>query len=127
MNVRTVFLINVIVSLILGLGYFLVPDQATAPLGMTLDAGGIVVARVAGALLLGYAAVSWFVRNLSDADIRRAIVPGYVVGYLFTFLATLWGQLGGVLNSLGWINVAISLLFLLAYAYFLFMGGERTG
>lgn len=126
MQIRTVFLINVIVAGILGLGYFFVPQQTTAPLGLSLDAAGVAVARVAGAFLIGYAIISWFVRELSDADLKRAVLPGYVGGYLFTFLASLWGQLSGVLNALGWINVVISLLFLLAYAYFLFMGGARN-
>lgn len=121
MKLSTVFLLNVIVAGILGLGYFLIPQQTVAPLGLNLDAGGVAVARIAGAFLIGYALISWFVRNLSEEQDRRAIVPGYVGGYLFTLLATLWAQLSGAVNGLGWINVIISLLFLLAYAYFLFV------
>lgn len=125
MQVRTVLLINVIVAGLLGLGYFLVPEQVTAPLGLSLDAGGIAVARVAGALLLGYALVAWFVRSLSDADLKRAVLPGFLGGFVLTFLATLWAQLSGPMNTLGWINVVITLLFALAYGYLLFMGSER--
>jgi hypothetical protein len=121
MKLGTVFLINAIVALVLGLGYFFAPEQLASFQGISLNAGGVLSARGVGALLLGYALVSWFVRSLSARDAIRAIVPGFFGGYLLNLIASLWAQLSGVPNALGWSNVVVTFLFTLAYGYFLFI------
>ena len=91
---------------------------------MTLDKTGTVVAQLFGSLLIAFAVLNWFARNVTDQEARRAVGLGNLAGNAVGFVVILLGQLAGIANTLGWSNVAIYLVLTLAWAYVQF--GQRT-
>ncbi len=121
MKLSTLFTINAIVSVLFGISFVLAPEFALSFFGVSLSPAGILIARLFGTALLGFAVLTWFARNAGDSEARQAIVMGIFVSEAAAFIVALLGQLGGVLNALGWSAVAIHLLLALGYGYFQFL------
>lgn len=121
MKLSTLLTIAAAVAGIFGLAFVLVTDPLVSLYGITLDKAGTLVAQLFGASLLGFAALNWFARTVTDREAQRAIVLGNLVGDGVGFVMILLGQLAGVANALGWSSVAIYLLLTLGFAYFQFM------
>jgi hypothetical protein len=78
------------------------------------------VGQLFGAALIGFAVLTWAARNATDSDAGRAILLALCVGDAIGFVVALVGQLGGVVNTLGWSTVAIYLVLALGFGYFRF-------
>lgn len=126
MKLNVFFIINAIVALIFGLALALVPAQTLNIYGLTMDEAGLLVARLFGAALLGYAALTWLARTQEEDEARHAIVPALFVTNGIGFIIALIGQLGGLVNMVGWVNVVIYAFFTLVYMYFEFMHRPAT-
>ena len=121
MSLNVLFTLNVIVGLLFSLGFLIVPEQLISLYGATLSPAGVLVARLFGALILGFIAILWVARDSGESEARRAIVMGGFVGWGVGFIVTLVGQFSGVVNNLGWVNVILYLLFTLGFGYFQFV------
>jgi len=121
MKLSTLFTANAIVSAIFGLTFVSVPGTAMSFYGITLSPGGILIARLFGAVLLGVAVLTWSARNAGESEARKAIILSRFVCETLGFIVALLGQLAGVVNALGWSTVAIYLLFALGFGYFQFI------
>jgi hypothetical protein len=114
-----------IVEVIFGIGFVLLPVTLGSLFGMTLDPGGALMAQLFGATFIFGSIVLWLARNLTESDVAaRAIIIAVVVSNTIGFIVTLIASLSGVWNALGWLPVALYLVFGLAFAYFLFF--KRT-
>jgi hypothetical protein len=120
MKLGNLFAVNAVIAGLFGLGFVFAPGRVLAQYGLTVDAGFGLVAQLFGAALLGYAILTWLVRNAGDSDARRAIVLALFVSNAVGFVLSLMAQLKGVANQLGWSTVAIYLLLALGFAYFHF-------
>jgi hypothetical protein len=114
-------LVNTIVALIFGGAFVVAPGQTMSLYFITADAPLLLTGQLFGATLIAFAILTWLARNAGESDARRAILISLFVGDGIGFVVSLLGQLGGVLNTLGWLNVAIYLVLALGYAYFAFM------
>jgi hypothetical protein len=121
MKLSTMFIIYAVISAIFGLTFIFMPQTALALYGITLSAGGILIARLFGAALLEFALLSWLVRNAGDSEARKAIILAVFVGEVVGFIVALVGQLSGEVNALGWSTVAVYLLLALGFGYFQFI------
>ena len=117
LSLNVVFTLNTIVGLLFSLALLIIPEQFMSLYGAPISPATVYVARLFGALMLGYINILWFARNSSESEARRAIVTGSSVGWFIGFIWALQGQISGVLNNLGWINVIIYFLFTLGYGY----------
>jgi hypothetical protein len=123
MKVGYLFVIAAVVTLIFGLGFVLLPEQLLSLYGVNkLDPAPMLIARLFGAALLGYGALYWFARDAEASEARRAMLIGGFVTAAVGFVAFLLAQLGGALNGLGWVNVAIYLVLAVGFGYFLAPG-----
>jgi len=118
--------INAIVAFLFGLSFVFVAGTLLSFYGITLSPGGLVVARLFGAALLGYAVLTWFARKAEESEARRAIVLALFIGDAVGFIMALLGQLSGAVNALGWSTVAIYLLLALGFGYFQFVKPSAT-
>jgi len=110
-----------IVEVIFGIGFVLLPVALGSLFGMTLDPGGALMARLFGTAFIFGSIVLWLARNLTKSDVgARAIIIAVVVSNTIGFIVTFIASLSGVWNALGWLPVALYLVFGLAFAYFLF-------
>jgi hypothetical protein len=126
MKVSTLFIIGAIVTLVFGLGFTLIPAQVLSLYGITLDVGGLFIARYLGASFLGIAALAWLVRSSPASATRKAIVQALFVLSVVGFVVALFDVFTGVGNSLVWSTVVIYLLFALGFGYFAFVAGEQA-
>jgi len=110
-----------IVEVIFGIGFVLLPVALGSLFGMTLDPGGALMAQLFGTAFIFGSIVLWLARNLTKSDVgARAIIIAVVVSNTIGFIVTFIASLSGVWNALGWLPVALYLVFGLAFAYFLF-------
>ena len=110
-----------IVVAIFGIGFVLIPELLGSIYGMTLDAAGALMARLFGGAFILEAIVLYWARNTDRDDVAcRGIMIGVVVSNAIGFIVCLLATLAGTWNALGWLSVALYLVFGLAFAYFLF-------
>jgi hypothetical protein len=123
MKISGFLIIKAIISLVFGIGFVLIPSTVMSMYGVTLDAGGNLVGQFAGAALIGIGLICWFARQ-ADKLALRSITQSLFIGDTIGFIVALIGQLGGVMNGLGWITVAIWLFLALGLGYFRFLSSE---
>ena len=126
MKIKNLFTIAAVVQTIFGLGFLLIPETLTSFYGNTLSQGGVVFARLFGAAILALAATLWFARDSAESEARRAIVIGGFVNSLIGFLVSLFSQVAGMVNALGWSTVLIFLFFAVGFGYFLFTKPDES-
>ncbi len=119
MHLKTLLLVNTVVTAAFGLALLFAPGQVTAAYGITADTGLRYVAQLFGVCLLGFAVLTWFAKDATESEARVAILRGLFVTAGLGFFVALVAQLRGVVNALGWSTVAIFLLLALGWAYFL--------
>lgn len=77
------------------------------------------MSRFFGAALVNLGLAVYLLRDTRDIVVQRGLVLAGVVGSAAGAAVALIGQLGGVVNPLGWSTVAIYALLFLGYASFL--------
>lgn len=120
MKLKTLMTINAIVAIVFGVAFVIVPTQAYLLYDITADEQLIYMGQLFGAALIGFALLTWMARNATDSDARKAIVLALFISNGIGFVVALIGQLGNVVNTLGWSTVAIYLLLALGFGYFQF-------
>ena len=124
MKLHIVMGINAVVAAIFGVVFVLVPARVFSLYGVEPNPPLNYVGQLFGAALVSIAVLAWLTRNVTDSGSRKSIVLALFVGSAVGFVVSLLGQLGGVVNSLGWSTVAIYLILALGFAYFQF--GKST-
>lgn len=113
--------VTAILHALFGAAALLIPDTMASLLGSGLDAIGIVLARVLGATLLGFAAVLWWSRNLVAAEILKGVLIG---GFALNALSALVGVVAissGGLEPRAWFGIVIRLALAAGFGYFAFI------
>jgi len=125
-KLSTFMVINAIVAAVFGIAFVVAPGQATSLYGVAESAQLEYTAQLFGAALLAFGVLTWFARNAADSDARRAILRALFVGDGVGCVVALIGQLGGVVNAMGWSTVAIYFLLALGFGYFLYATPGRA-
>lgn len=125
MRVSMLLKFNSLCNLFFGLMLLLLPTWTMTMFGVKLDAGGVYLARMAGAAYLGYAAITWLSREIPEEQLRLVILPALLIWFGVGMLTLLYGQLAGITNFLGWFTVLLSAFFVAGYAYFLIRPAQK--
>ena len=126
MSLRNLLVVDAVIGVAFGVAFLVASGPLLSVYGITLDKAGTLVAQLFGALLIGFAVLNWFARNVTDPGARQAVVYGNLVGAGIGFVVILIGQLAGIANAVGWSSVAIYLLLTLGFAYVQFMPPRTT-
>lgn len=116
MSPRTLAPIAAAVGLVFGGLGLLAPEAMTAAFGISLDRTGTEVARLACASYLGYGALAWLARGVTDAAAWRAIAAGNAVGWgagavvVVLAIAGVFGPIAGF-DARAWLIVAMQAVF----------------
>ncbi|MFH1184429.1 MAG: hypothetical protein V1755_05235 [Chloroflexota bacterium] len=111
-----------VIVAIFGIGFVLLAPIMLTLYGMDASPGTRLMAQLFGTAFIFEGIVLWLARNVDlDDAAGRAIVTGVVVSNAIGFIVCLMASLSGVWNALGWLSVALYLVFGLAFAYFLFL------
>jgi len=121
MKLSLLMVINTVVAAIFGIGFVIAPSPVLGLYGISPDAAFRLVAQLFGAALIGFAVITWLARNATASDARKAIVLALFISDGLGFILSVIGQLQGVTNALGWLNVVIYLLLALGFGYFQFL------
>jgi hypothetical protein len=110
-----------VLSLVYGLGFVVLPEQVASLYGITTDNGGYLFVRLFGATLVAFGVLTWLARNANanTSETKGALLLSLLALNTLCFVVLLFAQIAGTVNGLGWINVAVFLLFALGFAYFL--------
>jgi hypothetical protein len=117
MKLKTLLVIYAVVSLILGLGLLLVPNMVLSSYGTAPDDIALLQTQFLGGLILSLAVMAWFARNAGPSDARNAILLAVCLSEAIGLVVALLALSSGVLPPTGWGNVAIFLVFALAFGY----------
>ena len=120
MKLSNFLVVKAVISLAFGAAFALVPAAVMSLYGVTLDLGGALMARFVGACLIGIGLICWLDRD-ADPKALQGITLALCIGDTIGFIAALLGQLSGLTNALGWVNVVIWLLLALGLGYFRFL------
>jgi hypothetical protein len=116
-KLNNLLVVAAVVAAVFGVAFVVASGPLLAIYGITLDKAGTLVAQLFGALLIGLAVLNWFARSVTDPDARQAVVLGNLTGDVVGFVVIRIGQLAGIANTLGGVNVAIYLVLGLGFAY----------
>jgi hypothetical protein len=116
---NTLFLVYLIVEAIFGLGFLFVPDLVMGPMGVTLDETSVTMSRMFGSLLISVPVLVFFARKSTSAEFRRGVVYCVIVYLFASTVVLLIAQIAGLMNSMGWGIVALHLVFLILFGYYI--------
>ncbi len=113
-------IITSIISLVFGLAFVFFPEKLFELYGDTVNEPMKYIGQLFGAAFLAIAVLTWSARNSPDNEARKAIALALFIGHGFGFVVALIGQLGNVVNALGWTTVALYFLISIGFGYFRF-------
>jgi hypothetical protein len=122
MKRKTILVINAIVLVLFGFPSLFTPEALAAGYGVTLDPVAKHNIQNLGALYLGLAVLSWMARKITDAYALRAISLAFFISYGITMIIGII-DLSALesFNAPGWLSIALYLLLLLGFGYYLFV------
>jgi len=120
MKLSSFLIIKAIVCLVFGIGFVLIPAKLMSTYGATLETAGEYMSRLFGAVFIGIAFICWLCRG-TNWNALKGITLSLLLADTIGFIVALIYQLSGFMNALGWINVALWLIFALGLGYFRFL------
>ncbi len=86
---KKLFIANAILTIPFAIGGLLAPATIFAPFGITLDAGGVLIARGYASTLMAYGILLFMSRNTSDAKALNAFLVSMTIFNLLEFTVQL--------------------------------------
>jgi hypothetical protein len=112
--------LKAILSITIGAGLIIVPSPLLSFFGVPLDASGSLAARLLGVDMMGIGLVCWVIKKSGTDEIADIILVLFIadtIGAIILIIA----QLNGIMNILGWINVATWIFLTMGLGYFRFL------
>ena len=125
MKLNTFLLVKAIICIVFGIGFAVVPTTVGSIYAITPDPDGLIMTRFFGAAFIGIGLILWFTKN-AEWNILKGITLSLCIADTIGFIVALVGQLSGNVNTLGWINVALWLVFALGLGYFYFLKPNKA-
>jgi hypothetical protein len=123
MKLRTLFILDAIVSVLLAVGFLLGPAVLLKVFGFTTGKTETLLIQVIGAALIGFGALAWFAKDFADAIAVRGTVASLLIFSAIGFVVVLLGLLSQVTRAgSAWLIALVFLLTAAGYGYFEFAG-----
>lgn len=120
MKTKTILTITAVLSLVYSLMLILMTANFLEMRGMEPSATAMVLTRLLGAHILGYAMLCWFGKDSTGAA-ARPILISLLVSFALACAVIVRAMMTLKMTSMGWSDVAITGVFALIYAYMVFM------
>lgn len=104
-----------IVCVVFGVLFVVLTQFVLDIFGMSAPASGMVMSRYFGTAFLIIGLLLWLCRNTEDEATKRAFLVSITVGDIIGLVVALLAVLGGLTNAMGWLIVALWLIFALAF------------
>ena len=123
MKLRTFFILDAIVSLLVALGFLLGPTTLLKFFGLSTGKTELMLTQLIGAALVGFGALAWFGKDAEDLPAIQGITASLLIFSAIGFVVTLLAVLAQVTRAGSfWVLVLLFLLSAGGYAYFQFAG-----
>lgn len=126
MQLKTMIVILVVLSIVYGFLFLLVPAEMMSLYGLDLHDGGQMMAHLFGSALLGLAVLNWLGRNVKQGEFRRALVASDFVFSLVGWFVIIEALIQGVGNALFWLSFSIYFFLTIGFGYFQFINTAST-
>ena len=128
MNLNNLFMVNIGVAGLFGLGFVFAPEAMLPPYGMAAEtiSASVIMSRLLGASNIGYAILFWFMMNAPASDTKIEVAKAVSLGFGVSCLVSIVVQMSGEIGPLGWSTVALYAIFSAAYGYFGFVKGNEA-
>jgi len=117
---KTLFTITMIVGLVFGLGFVIVPEMMLSTYGITDNPAANALTRNSGTALLGFAVLLWYARKSTNPEVHKTALATMFGYWLLSSITMIISQLSGVFSTAGWGTVALHLGFLIVFGIFVF-------
>ena len=118
---RNLFSVTLIVGLVFGLGFVIVPGiMLLSTYGITDNPAANAIARNGGTTLLSFVVLLWYGRKSKNPEVHKTVLTTMFAYWLLSSITMIIAQLSGVFSMLGWGGVALHLGFLIVFGIFLF-------
>ena len=126
MNLKTIFTVNYIIAFLFGAGFTFFPTLCSSLMGFNVAGDSSLIARGMGVFVIGTGVLTFFARDASKSEARRAIVLSLFTLYILLIMYKVsLNLLCGISFNLMFASIyVIHIGLLVAYGYFLF-GGPR--
>jgi len=125
MKLRNLFAINIFIAIFFGGSCTFFPNFVFSLYGLIPEEASILVTRLVGGSILGFATLMWFGIKSSSVEAKRAIALALIVQDSIGCIASLIFQLTENVNYFGWFSLALYGVLALAYAYFIFIRPDK--
>lgn len=127
MKLAALLMCKSVICLVFGAIFVLVPGLLLAIYGVkSLDSSLLFMSQLYGAAFLVLGIMLWLARNDPGSVALRAIVIGVAIGDGVGFVVAFLGQLGNVMNGLGWLVVGVYALLSLGFGYSYFQVAKTS-
>lgn len=116
--------LKAIVCVVFGILYIVLTQFALDIFGISAPQGGILMSRFFGTAFLILGLLLWLCRNTGDEGTRRAFLVSITVGDVIGLVVAVMAVLGGLTSAMGWLIVALWLIF--AVAFGMMLAGRST-
>jgi hypothetical protein len=106
-KLRTVFIIDAIVSVLFGIPMLIAPRAMVGFSGLETDAVGLHFLRSYGAGLLSLGVMMWLARNSGPSSARTALLAGLVLWLIIDAVKEAWAALTGLVGASAWVTVVV--------------------
>ncbi len=123
MSQKLFFTSVVILYVVLGVGNLLAPQEFISGFGVSLNAAGVLMARVVATAAIAFAIIYWACRDADPSRLFMAVLYGSLAEKVLQVILVVYAVNAGVFNSMGWVMAALQFLLAIGFAYFAF--GKR--
>ncbi len=121
MSLKLWMTIKAIVVLLFGLGFLLIPAWMGGLFGASTDKVGLLLGRFFGMAWIFEGILLWLSKNFPWPEAQK-IVISIVISNIIGLVISLMAVFGGLWTGLmGWLAVALFAIFVVVFAYFLFI------
>jgi hypothetical protein len=125
MKLKTLLILNTIVSGLSGLSALLIPTKVLTMYGMDANSAVLLMAQYSGLGSIAIALVAWFSRNIDFAQAHKTLIPALLITHLTGIVISIQGTISGIMKA-GWPVVGIYFIFSLGYFYFLILKARSS-
>lgn len=115
MQPRNVALVGAALGAGFGAVGLIVPEALAAFVGIPLDATATVLVRLMYASHVGFGALNWAARDLTDGAAWRVVAVGNATGWAISGAVAAIALASGLGNSVGWVVVALQVVMTIAW------------
>ena len=123
MSYKFLFVLNALVSFILGLAFLVVPTRVLDFFGTETYEATLLVGQFFGTALIAIGLILWFAKDAADEGVQKGLGWALFISSILGLIVNVLGvsPASGVIRSNGYITIIVYVLFALGYGFMLFL------